>query len=249
MGRNDPPLSRCADYAHGYSMRLVGTLLVTQKVGSEIYRFFGFMSAIGQLVLSWRSAPVQRVPQKFSECNAESSYLQPKPRRSPRRRGCRARRPRFDRARRRASPRPGSRRRRRSSGPGRGAGRGSRRRSASGAEASRESIRWIEWQARARGRGPGSGRMARAPSRSPPARWACRRRRSPRAARGCRRARERLDQPAHVGGQGFQLDRGGRVGGEVALGVADDARPAGRRGRRSRRRCRRSARSSRRRCR
>ena len=32
-----------------------------------------------------------------------------------------------------------------------------------------------------------------------------------------------LDQPAHVGGERFQLERGGRVGGDVALGVADDA--------------------------
>ena len=32
-----------------------------------------------------------------------------------------------------------------------------------------------------------------------------------------------LDQAADVGGERFQLDRGRRVGGDVALGVADDA--------------------------
>ena len=58
-----------------------------------------------------------------------------------------------------------------------------------------------------------------------------------------------LDQAADVGGERLQLDGGGRVAGDVALGVADDARLQGGVEGDLGRRCRRSARSSRRRCR
>ena len=37
------------------------------------------------------------------------------------------------------------------------------------------------------------------------------------------RRRGSLDQAADVGGEGFQLERGGGVGGDVPLGMTDDA--------------------------
>ena len=64
--------------------------------------------------------------------------------------------------------------------------------------------------ARAGGRGRVSGRRARAPARSPPARSACPATAIPAWADGAPGGR-RLDQDAQVGGERFQLDRGRRV--------------------------------------